>query len=372
MILRYGSIALAAAVVIVVGCQTHTPPASSPLPLEFLQDKYPAQEVPVAHVMRRDYRLREGDQLEIIYHVRHNRTPSYKIKIEDEISIRFPFNPNMNQTERVNSDGTLQLLLVGTVNVYNKTIQELQDELVKLYSKYIRNPVLTVSFLESNKKIQELRIAITTAPRGQSRLVPITPEGSISLPFVSNIGAAGKTVGELHTDLNSAYKDVGLEELEVTVNIQAVAPTRIYVLGEVKIPGTLLNKTGAIETNQELSLLQALSQAGSYIPPRADLSKVMVIRRRHLPRPQAAIVNVYQLLENRKRPDAGAVQVDCRKYRYDMWLEDGDIVYVPTTDIAKRADYIEYVWQRGIRNIGGFSSNVSANYTVGDTVDWLK
>ena len=57
------------------------------------------------------------------------------------------------------------------------------------------------------------------------------------------------------------------------------------------------------------------------------------------------------------------------KYRYDIWLEDGDIVYVPTSDIAKRADYIEYVWTRGIRAVGGFTS--TAGYTVSDTVNWL-
>ena len=34
---------------------------------------------------------------------------------------------------------------------------------------------------------------------------------------------------------------------------------------------------------------------------------------------------------------------------------------------AKRADYIEIVWQRSIRNITGFTSS----YTVGDAVDWL-
>ena len=66
--------------------------------------------------------------------------------------------------------------------------------------------------------------------------------------------------------------------------------------------------------------------------------------------------------------ERGLAVADSSKHRYDIWLEDGDIVYVPTTDIAKRADYIEYVWTRGIRAVGGFSSN----YTVNENVDWLR
>ena len=39
------------------------------------------------------------------------------------------------------------------------------------------------------------------------------------------------------------------------------------------------------------------------------------------------------------------------------------------TEIAKRADYIDLVWTKGIRAIGGFTS--SATYGIGDAVDWL-
>ena len=118
-----------------------------------------------------------------------------------------------------------------------------------------------------------------------------------------------------------------------------------------------------------MTILQAIAQAGSYLPGRAELSKVMLIRRRYLNRPQVAIVNVFQLLENRSRTAEEPVVADSDNYRYDVWLEDGDILYVPTTEIAKRADYIEYVWTKGIRAIGGFTS--SASYSVTDAVDWI-
>ena len=120
----------------------------------------------------------------------------------------------------------------------------------------------------------------------------------------------------------------------------------------------------------EISLLQAIAQAGSYISPRAELSKVMLVRRRHLPRPQVVIVNVHQLLQNRSRQVGQAVTADSSPYRHDIWLEDGDIIYVPTSEIARRADYIEYVWARGIRAVLGTSTSV--NYDFADIVDVVK
>jgi len=366
-VVRLMVVVLAAAI---AGCEAEPiPEPRAALPTELVQKLPQVQEVPVAHVIRRDYRLREGDFLEIIYHVRHRRDVAYKIKIQDVIVVRFPFHSSLNQTEQVQSDGKLYLDLVGSVEVFDKTIGQVRQELETEYSKYLKAPTLTVSFKESNVKIAELKESIKTAPRGQSRLVPITPDGTISLPFIVDVRAAGLTIGELHRALNDAYKQVGLEELEVTVNVQTVAPMRIFVFGEVRRPGVLLNRTGTASAISELSLLQAIAQAGSYLPGRAELSKVAIIRRRHLPSPEVAIVNVFQLLENRKMAAGKAVVADSSKHRYDVWLEDGDVIYVPTSDIAKRADYIEYVWTRGIRAVGGFTS--SADYSVSDSVNWL-
>ncbi len=361
------------AAVWLAGCENKEPKVQEPqFPQVFLQEQLDAQEVPVARIVRRDYRIREGDSLEIIYHVRRRQNITYKIKIQDIIALRFPFDPTLNQEEQVQSDGMLYLDLIGPVQVLGKTIDDVRVELTEKYSKYIREPVLTVSFKESNVEISQLKEAITTAPRGQSRLVPVTPDGTISLPFIINIAVAGLTIDELHRRLNNAYMEIGLEELEVTVNIQSVAPMQIYVLGEVKGAGSVLGR-GALAvagtTAQEITLTQAIALAGGYLPPRADLSKVMLIRRRFLPKPEIAIINVYQLLENRTKKDGEPVVADSSKWRYDIWLEDGDIVYVPTTEIAKRADYIDYVWTKGIRAVGGFTS--SANYTASDVVDWL-
>jgi polysaccharide export outer membrane protein len=340
------------------------------MPADFLRSDWGEQEVPVAHILRRDYRLREGDSLEVIYHIRHRQTQEYRIKIQDVLDVRFPFNPELDRIEQVQSEGTIRLPLIGEVKVFDQTIGDVQKELEQRYSAYLKNPQLMVSYKYANVNITELKEAIKTAPRGQSRLVPIAPDGTIALPFVPYIRAAGLTLAELHVELNKAYAEAKLPELEVTVNLQQAASMQVYVLGEVRIPGTLYNRTGIVTTSSsELTLLGAIAQAGGHIPMRAELSMVMLVRRRHLPGPQVAVINCFQLLENRRKIQDGSVVAEAGNMRYDVWLEDGDIIYVPTTEIARRADYIDYVWNRSIRNVGGFTS--SAAYTMGDAVNFI-
>jgi len=360
--------AAAIAVMMLLGCSSDPPPSSTTkIPAQFLDKYWSPQEAPVARIIRRQYRMREGDSMEVIYHVRHQMNEIYKIKVQDVIIIRFPYQRSLDQVEQVHSDGRLHLDLVGPVKAYGRTIDEVHADIKQRYAAFLKNPTMTVSFKESNVKIRELKEAITTSPRGQSRLVPITPDGTMSLPFIVNVRAAGRTAIELHDVLNQAYQDIGLDEIEVTVNVQSVAPLRVFVFGEVNKPGAVLNEPQLSTSISEMSLLQAIAQSGGYRPGRAELSMVALMRRRHLPKPEIAIINVFQLLENRQKADGKPVVADSSKYRYDIWLEDGDVIYVPTSEIAKRADYIDLVWTRGIRAV----ANHSINYNATDAVDWL-
>ena len=84
---RFGMFLLAGAIAaMAAGCAPGEPdPADMQgdlytFPPEMLKDMWSAQEAPQAHLIRRDYRIREGDQLEVIYHVRHK-----PVNIEYEI-----------------------------------------------------------------------------------------------------------------------------------------------------------------------------------------------------------------------------------------------------------------------------------------------
>ena len=344
------------------GCEIRRIGTPAARPGALAQENWSAEQVPAAHVVRRDYRLREGDRLEVAYDVGNRQAGSARLGIDDVLSIRFPFERPLNQTKKVRSDGTLRMALVGPVPAAGRTIDEVQDDLTRRYSEYIKNPIVTVSINESNEKAARLKEVTEVASRGQGLPITITSEGTISLPCVSEIRAAGRTLAELRGDLNDAYRSLGLDEVEVTVNIRSILPIRVHVLGEVRTPGTLLNRSGEAAKPAEITLLQAIAQAGGYIPGRVNLSKVMLIRHRNLPRPQAAIINLNRLLENRNRRELTSepVLADSSKPRHDVWLEDGDIIYVPTTKAAKRPDYVDYVWTHGIRAAGDFAGSDGA------------
>ena len=80
------------------------------------------------------------------------------------------------------------------MEVYGKTAPAVQVELQEVYAKHLRDPVLTVTFQKSNIQIAELKKAITTAPRGQSRLVPIKPDdfGGSSVEPLAGIAWQGR------------------------------------------------------------------------------------------------------------------------------------------------------------------------------------
>jgi polysaccharide export outer membrane protein len=340
-------------------------------PQEFLRENVPDEEFETVVRVGRDYRLRPSDQIEIIYNVETLKDPrDYTLKIRDVLDVRFPFCKRLDQEGlEVQSDGTIQLNLLGSVSVVDKKIQEVQKELVEKYSRLIKNPEVTLTFKESKRDIMDLREAITTSPRGMSRLLPVTPDGTVAVPLIGTVNVGGRTIDEVHEDINQKYDEIGLPDIEVTVNVQTVTPMRVYVLGEVKKPGLVMSHTGTNSHVARMTLLQAMAGAGSYAPKRAELSKVLLMRHRDVPHPQVAVVNLHQLLENQVKTVDMPYLPDSSEFRRDIWLKDGDVIFIPTKKIARRADYIEYVWTRGIYGVLPFS--VSAQYTAGDAVDWL-
>ncbi|MBN1942306.1 MAG: polysaccharide biosynthesis/export family protein [Phycisphaerae bacterium] len=347
----------------------------NPYPEDFLRKEWPSTKTLATRTKFPPYCIREGDALEIIYFVSPEKIPhEYTINIRDVIGVRFPFNSELDVEEaEVQSDGQISLPLVQEVSVAGRTIREVQSELEQRYAEFMHKPKLTVSMVESKREIDDLREAITTSPRGQSRLVPVTPGGEIALPLIGSVRAGGFTVDQVRDSIQKRYEDIGVQELQVTVDVETVSPLRVYVMGEVKSPGLVFNTLGGPRQITEMSLLQAISQAGSYIPARAELSKVLLIRSTGLPSPEVAVINLFQLFENQARKVNGkeVFVPDNGRFRRDIWLEDGDVIYVPTKTIAKRADYIEYVWTKGIYAVVPLQYNITANYNAVDNVDWL-
>src|ERR1039457_2875128 len=97
---------------------------------------------------------------------------------------------------------------------------------------------------------------------------PIKEDGSITLPDVGRIQAAGKTPGELEDQIHSLYVPAIYNHLNVTVRTTS---DRVYfVRGEVRSPGRLIY-VGPI------TVTKAITSAGDF-NDFADHKKVLLIR----------------------------------------------------------------------------------------------
>ncbi|MGB6199962.1 MAG: polysaccharide biosynthesis/export family protein [Candidatus Acidiferrales bacterium] len=102
-----------------------------------------------------------------------------------------------------------------------------------------------------------------------SRVVPVRPDGKISLPLVNDVQAAGITPNELAASLTEKFKKY-LNDPQVTVIVTQINSRRIYVVGEVTHPG-------AFPLLPDMTVLQALADAGGFTP-YANSKKIHVLR----------------------------------------------------------------------------------------------
>jgi polysaccharide export outer membrane protein len=98
-----------------------------------------------------------------------------------------------------------------------------------------------------------LRISVWKEP-DLSELLPVRPDGKISMPLLNDIPAAGLTPLQLKDSITEKLKKF-IADPRVTVVVTAMNSQRVFVSGEVL-------HSGPITLLPHMTMLQALSQAG--------------------------------------------------------------------------------------------------------------
>jgi len=99
----------------------------------------------------------------------------------DSLRISFPGAPELNQTQKIGTDGKLSLPLVGDVVAAGKSVGQLQAELVSLYKTQLQNNEVLVSV--------------------ETRAVPVVVSGAVQKP--------GKVVFERPATILEAVMEAG-------------------------------------------------------------------------------------------------------------------------------------------------------------------
>ena len=108
------------------------------------------------------------------------QTPNY-LNAGDTVRITFPAAPELNQSQKVGTDGALSLPLVGEVHAAGKSPQQLQTELANLYKS----------------QLQDNEVLVTL----ETRAVPVVVSGAVAKP--------GKIVFERPATVLEAIMEAG-------------------------------------------------------------------------------------------------------------------------------------------------------------------
>jgi polysaccharide export outer membrane protein len=294
----------------------------------------------LAHVP--EYRLRVDDQLDMTYRLTREETPNpYKLNVGDEIRLESFTEPDLNRDLLIQPDGTITLRLLGQVHATGRTVTQLRDTLEEHYKKYYKIPSITVTPLRVNSKLEDLRATVDRRAGigGQSQLVRVTPEGTVSLPAIGSVRAQGLTLTEFQDEINERYRQ-DIEGIQIIPILSQRAPRYVYVLGEVKNPGRY-------ELTGPTTAIQAISMAGSW-NVGANLRQIVVFRRGDDWRLLATMINLEGALFGRTPCPKG-----------EIWIDDSDVVIVPKGPILQADDFINLVFTRGIYGVFPLITNIN-------------
>jgi polysaccharide export outer membrane protein len=102
-----------------------------------------------------------------------------------------------------------------------------------------------------------------------TRIVPVRPDGKITLPLINDVQAAGSTPQQLAAAVTSKLRKF-MTEPQVTVIVTQINSQRVFVVGEVL-------RAGAFPLVPGTTVLQALAAAGGFTT-FANVKKIHVMR----------------------------------------------------------------------------------------------
>src|SRR5271167_3882920 len=139
-----------------------------------------------------------------------------------------------------------------------------------------------------------------------SRVVPVRPDGKISLPLLNDVQAAGLTPTQLATVISEGLKKF-INSPQVTVTVNEINSRRVYVTGEVA-------HAGAFPLLPGMTVLQALSSSGGF-SQFAKIKGIYVLRTEDGKQVKHPF-NYKEVLAGRKQEE-------------NIALQPGDVIVVP-------------------------------------------
>jgi polysaccharide export outer membrane protein len=163
-----------------------------------------------------------------------------------------------------------------------------------------------------------LSVEVPAAPE-LARVVTVQPDGRVSLPLITPVMVADRSIEDAEATVSQAYASQLLRP-QVTIDVKTPTPLKVFVGGEV-------DKPGVYDMPGDINALQAVIMAGGF-KPGGRRSEVVVIRRGADGR---AMLRTVDLVAGMTDPAHHGL-VPLRRF---------DIVYVPRTGIAEVGLFVQ-------------------------------
>lgn len=178
-----------------------------------------------------------------------------------------------------------------------------------------------------------------------NELLPIRPDGKISLQLIDEVDAAGLQPSELERVLTEKYSVI-FHQPEIAVIVKEFAGQKVYVGGEVISPSV-------IPVNRNTTVLQAILNAGGF-KESAALESIIIISRGAENQPVVRKVNLGKALSGESPGN-------------DIFLMPFDIVYIPKSFIANANKFVDQYINKIVPDFitAGFSYSIFRGIQTG-------
>lgn len=269
--------------------------------------------------------------------------PDYTMGPEDQILIRSTQVPEINERPfRIDSDGFVDLPIVGKIRAGGMTLQSFEKELTAKLREFVRDPQVYISLaqfrgepvffvgafgapgiypLSGRRTLVEMLTVVGGISPNATRRIKITRRTDYGpMPLPNAVENAEKKISTVEISLSSLSENINPEEdivLQPYDVISAERAERVYVSGEVA-------RAASIELGERssISIAQALTEAGGFTP-NAKRSQVRVLR-------------LISGTDRRAEILIDAAKVFAGKDR-DFPLLPNDVVYVPPSRMQEFA-----------------------------------
>jgi protein involved in polysaccharide export with SLBB domain len=252
------------------------------------------------------FQLEAGDQLHLTFVFGRGE---YHILPGDIIKVSFGATSVADVNQTVRPDGKITLPDTGEVTAGGLSPNQLAASIRSIYLPKMIDPKVTVTVVKSNVLLID----------GLSGDYYITPEGTLSVPYLGEIPVAGLGQREVSEKLAAAARARFQSNIEAYISMKE-GTLSIYVGGEVTKPAAYPFEGG-------MTVLKAVTAAGGFTPD-ANTKEVVLI---HYQGEQK--VTVY-------KTSVRAVVADASGFN-DLRLSPHDVVFVPKTGIAQADLFVD-------------------------------